>query len=180
MACSQYYNYYPVFQEFGSRLREIILYSVDRPYPVYETYSEYQNDASSFKGILVWESYKYYKDAEEGGTAFSSDVGFYIIPEFGQVNVIPNYEYRQTIAITFDSNCEPDFDPYQKKIIIYIDWLINKIHNEVERLNEGYILSTGAVMYCNIQGISNPIYATSNSSYVRRVLTLVCRMCQCY
>jgi len=172
------YNYYPIFHDFGSRLRNLILLSADKPYPVYEDYNEYMNDPSSYKGMLVWESYKYYKDAESGSSTYTNDVGFYIVPEFGEVTVVPNYEYRQTIAITFDSNSEPDYDPYQKKIILFIDWFMNAIYDEVEELNTGVILSTGARMYCHIQSVSNPIIA--KSVYVRRTLVMVCRVCHCY
>ena len=176
MGCYQYYN---IFQEFGRKIRSILLDSPDRPYPLYETRADFDADTvHTYKGILVWESYRYYKDAEDDNqnTQFYTDVGYYVVPEFGEVTVVPNYEYRQLLVVTVDSNSEPDFDPFQKKAITFIDWFMQKIRDEVE-LNKGFVLSSGAKMYVHITGVSRPII--TRSVYVRRAVTLIARLCSC-
>jgi len=179
---SQCYEYMSIFREYGSKLREMFISSPDIPYPVYETRSEYEQSSADFKGILVWKTQQYYysivePDPSLGSEEFTNDVGFYIIPEFGEVNIIPNLEYKQTIVITFDFNSEPDFDPYQSKMMYMIDWFLNKHAELIESIDNGLQLSTGTRLFCHVEMVSPPI--TDISNYIRRAVTLTVRYCKC-
>lgn len=178
MGCIEYLS---IFQNYGSQLRDILLTSADRPYPVFETRQAYEASNAHFKGILVWHSQQYYQSINLTTPAtsneFTNDVGFYVVPEFGQVNIIPNYEYKQLVVVTFDSNSEPDFDPFQARIIKFIDWFLNKHEDLIATLNGHYDLPSGTRLWASVTNISKPI--SSRSNYVRRAVTLTVRYCRC-
>jgi len=178
------YDYYLVFEEYGSRLRDLLLNGNDRPYPLYESYNDLVNDAyNTYKGLLVWESAKYYKTVVDANQVtqiprddYQKIVGYFIVPEFSNVDIIPNFEYKQLIVISFDTCVEPDFDPFQKKVIQTIDWFINQHKLLIEMLNEGFLLSDNRSIIAHISNISRPIIS-ANSSYVRRSVTITLRYC---
>jgi len=178
------YDYLMIFEEYGSRLRDVLLNSTERPYPLYESYETLTNDSyDKYKGLLVWESARYYKTVIDAGITnqiprddYQKIVGYFIVPEFSSVDIIPNYEYKQLIVISFDTCIEPDFDPFQKKIIQTIDWFINQHKLLIEMINEGFTLSDNRHLITNVSNISKPIIS-ANSSYVRRAVTITLRYC---
>jgi hypothetical protein len=176
---------------------EISRYAVAAPpYPIYETTEQYINDTWSgkFKGLVSWgampsnifltidpdavDNTVYYS---EGGLDFyNNDFGFYVVPNFGNVKVIPNVEYNQTVAIAFDTNSSPDYDPYGSKIIAQINWFINKHKVLIEELNKELELSDGRKVWVMLEGITDPRPTQgSNSSFVRRTITYTLRYCNC-
>lgn len=178
------YEYLKIFNEYGATLRDLLLNCPDRPYPLYELLDDYNSNLQDkYKGLLVWDSYRYYKTVVDANQIVQVPqdqlqrvIGYFIVPEFSRVDIIPNFEYKQLVVISFDSCVEPDFDPFQKRIIEVIDWFLNK-HNEViEKINCGFELSDSRRLYANVVQVSNPIIAT-NSSYVRRSVTITLRYC---
>ena len=177
------YEYNTIFEEYVSLLRNILLFSENRPYPLYESIINYNNDTiNHYKGLLVWESYKYYKtilepDPNLPPNEYNEKIGYFVVPEFGEVTIIPNLEYKQTITISFDTYVEPDFDPFQVKIIKTIDWFTNKHSYIIEQLINGLQLSDRTNLYSHIYGITPPI--PTKTSYIRRSITIQLRYCFC-
>jgi|GEM_PF-4879122 len=177
------YEFYQIFESYGQQIRDILTTDPTCPYPIYETISDYRNDVShNFKGILVWNAQKYYStvDATEGSEGYKNDIGFFIVPEFGNVSITPNVEYRQTVMVVFDVNTDPDYDPYSVKAIKLIDWYINRHYDLIEDINNQIILpTTNRHLYAQLDSISNPIYNTNSPVYLRRVVTHILRYCSC-
>lgn len=149
------------------------------------------------KGLLVWDTQRYYSNNEMFPVSSSSttgtwtetteidpgsvalSVGCFIIPSFGQVTIVPRIEYKQNITITFDSNSDPDFDLYGSFTMEYIDWFINANHLMVNSFNNYFPIQESNVQtYIMLQSISEPIYSP-NSGFVRRAVTLTLRYCNC-
>lgn len=174
------YNYNRIFQEYGSSIRNIILNDVTKPYIVYETKPEVPEE--SFYGLLIWQTQKYYNvispdvDTQEADE-YANDVGFFIVPEFGDVTIVPNVEYKQIVVMTFDANTDPDYDPYSAKIINFIDWFINKHAYVIENIN--YRLSDSTRLFAMISNITKPSYNTGSSILVRRSVLITLRYCRC-
>ena len=179
MSCG--YNYGLIFQEYGSSIRELLLNDNTKPNVVYE--SKPETPQETYYGLLVWQAQKYYNiispdnNDAQGADEYANDVGFFIIPEFGDVSIIPNLEYKQIVAIPFDSNTDPDYDPYGIKIITFIDWFINKHAELIERIN--YVLSDDTRLFSHLSHISKPIYDTGSSLLVRRSVLITLRYCKC-
>ena len=179
MSCD--YKYFKIFQDYGTHIRNIILNDTEKPNIVYEIKPDVPDE--TFYGLLVWQAQQYYNiiSSDNSNTQQADDyantVGFFVIPEFGDVDIIPNLEYKQTIVINFDSNTDPDYDPYGSKIIEFIDWFINKHAEVVEQIN--YTLSDSTRLFSFISHISKPIYNTGSSILVRRSVLITLRYCRC-
>ncbi len=180
------YLYEAVFEEYGKAIREILLNDVDIPYPLYETREAYDADTTSdFKGILVWHAQRYYaglSDDPSNYDEYCNDVGFFVVPQFGSVRIIPNVEFKQFITLSFDSSSEPDKDPYGSKAVKLINWFINKHLELIEAVTNQVQLPTNVQdefkpLWSMMDGISDPIY--SNSIYIRRNVTEIVRYCRC-
>jgi len=174
------YNYNKIFQEYGSEIRNIILNDTSKPFLVYETKPDVPD--APFYGMLIWNTQQYYStiyeaDSTENSTTYLNDIGFFVVPEFGDVKIIPSVEYRQTITMAFDTNTDPDFDPYGSKIIEFIDWYINRHLELVENLN--FTLSNNTRLFCMLSNISKPIYGRGSSLLVRRSVLITLRYCRC-
>lgn len=204
MACVPEYLYGAIFEQYGKKLEELLLDSNEdtkSPYPIYASREAYDADTiSEFKGILVWDAQRYYSGLTADPADYESypnDVGFYIVPEFGNVSIIPNVEFKQYITISFDSNSEPDKDKYGVKIIQIINWFVNRHERLIEALNielitsmvvldvngepilddQGNTIPVKKPLWSMLDSISKPIY--SNSIYIRRNVTEVVRYCRC-
>lgn len=174
------FEYEGIFDLLGRTFRTILLETSTRPYPIYETRELYDDDTdSSYKGILVWNAQKYYsglKRTREDGD-YTPDVGFYVIPEFGDVSIIPNIEFKQVVLVSFDSNSDPDVDPFGSKIIKFISWFLNAVSDEINK-DELVLATGGQQLYVHTSSISKPIYNDGLSLYVRRSVTYFVRYCR--
>ena len=184
MACATPpYEFYNIFDTYGREIRTILLNDATIPYPIYETMDAYHADHSNdFKGMVIWNAQRYYStvDASPGNNDFKNDVGFFVVPEFGQVTITPNVEYRQTIMMVFDVNTDPDFDPYSTKTMRLIDWYVNRHHALIEDISSQITLpGTNRTLWAQLDSISEPIYNSSSPVYLRRVVTHILRYCQC-
>jgi len=177
MSCS--YQVFDIFRVIGETVRDLFLNDPSIPYPVYETREEYDaDDSHPYRGILVWDAQRYYQSiSDDSDTAYTNDVGLYIVPEFGQVDIIPNVEYKQLLVCTFDTNSDPDFDPFGDKVLRMIDWYVNKMHDIVEI--SGVDLPSGSKLWVMLDSISEPIFNTKSPVYVRRAVTHVLRYARC-
>jgi len=195
----QHYEYASIFTMLGTAIRELLI-SQEGPYPIFESWNEYaiakNNSETSFDfgGISVWNTQKYYAGSIEyfgdtgvfegsadittpGADYITRDVGFFVVPEFGNVSIIPNMEFRQIVTVAFDTNSEPDYDPYGMKIIQYIDWFLNAYTEKITNA-EIHLPNTGQKLYNFIGGISRPTFNSALSVYVRRSVTITIRYCR--
>ena len=181
MSCN--YEYFQIFDNYVRLINNILLDNSDpnKPFPIYASKDDYDNDTDNdFKGIVVYNAQKYYagfSGLDNDSDVYDDSVGFYVIPEYGEANIRRNVEYHQVITYTFDSNSDPDYDPYQNKIIMEINWFINKHKQVIDDLN--YNLPNGITLFGNIEQISKPIYVPENTTYVRRVVVVSLRYCMC-
>ena len=181
MSCP--YSYLDIFNTYVGKITEILLNNnlEDKPYPIYSNKDDYNNDSENdFKGLLVFNATKYYAGftgADTNSDVYDDTIGFYVVPEYGEATIRRNIEYQQVITYTFDSNSEPDYDPFQDKIIREINWFINVHKQVVDDVN--LTLPSGITLYGNIDHISKPIYVPENTTYVRRTIVVVLRYCMC-
>jgi len=181
MSCG--YSYGEIFDTYLRLVtNDIILNNddPDKPYPIYANREKYDEDTENeFKGLVVFNSQKYYAGfiGAEDTDEYDVNIGFYVIPEYGEVSIRRNIEYRQIVTYTFDTNSDPDYDPFQVKIIKEIDWFINRHKEIVEDINLN--LPSGNVLWANIEQISKPIYVPENTTYVRRTVIVSLRYCMC-
>lgn len=178
MSCD--YAVFDIFERVISRVRDLFLYDPSIPYPVYETRADYDADTiNTYKGILVWDAQRYYNAIEEASTSgdYTNDVGLYIVPTLGQIEIVPNVEFRQVLVCSFDTNSDPDYDPFGDKLLRMIHWYVNRMRDIVEL--SGIDLPNGAKLWVMLDEVSQPIFDNKSPVYVRRVVTHVMRYCQC-
>jgi hypothetical protein len=177
------YGYYEIFDNYVRLINGILLDNTDplKPYPIYDNKDDYNNDTENdFKGLIVYNAQKYYAGftgADTNSDVYDDTIGFYVIPEYGEATIRRNIEYVQVVTYTFDSNSDPDYDPYQNKILAEINWFINKHKQVVDDVN--LRLPDGIYLYGNVDHISKPIYVPENTTYVRRVVVVSLRYCLC-
>ena len=191
--CDNIYLYNSVFTECGQIIRTLFLDPVSiitdplnspNPYPIYETREDYDADTvNSYKGILVWQAHAYYASMANPSTtqanSFTSDAGFYVIPSFGDVTIVPNVEYKQMLALTFDSNASLDYDPYGTKISNYISVVVNNIYRTLEQYGNELIVNGQRPLFIRLAKISKGSPVTT-STFERRIALFEMRYCQCY
>ena len=182
MSCG--YGFYDIFDSYLRLVNNSILLNNDdptKPYPIYSNREDYDNDTThNFKGLIVYNAQKYYagfSGLTTNSSVYDETIGFYVIPEYGEASVRRNIEYYQVVTYTFDSNSDPDYDPYQNKIIKEINWFINKHKQLIDDIN--FNLPNGVVLYGNIEHISKPVYVPENTTYVRRTIVVSLRYCIC-
>lgn len=194
MSCA--IDYFAIFEKYGELLHKLFTYHADvsavvttpPPFPVHGTTNEYDADTtSSFKGMLIWDAQRYYSGKDmlpvDSDNTNDAVIHFFVVPNFGATTVVPNVEYKQRITMLFDSNSNPDSDPYGFKIARYIDWFINA-NTELVTANDGYFALTDDAgvtirrLYIMLDSISEPIY-TRNSIYVRKAVNITLRYCRC-
>ena len=192
MTCDIVYLYSDIFQECGAKLRTLILDPTSiltdpensaNPYPVYETRDAYNADTTNdYKGILVWYAHKYYASMASGSPeleGYTADAAFYIVPSFGDVVIVPNIEYRQMLAITFDTNADLDHDPYGTKITKFISVFVNNIFGTLEKYGNELQIGGTRPLYTRVVRISKGAIVPS-TIYERRTVLIELRYCQCY
>lgn len=204
MPCSTVYLYDQVFNECGEAIRKLLLaptsgtfeptiIQADTPnaFPVYETREEYDADTTNtYKGILVWNALKYYAsmvDPEDRVDSYYANAGFYVVPSFGDVVIVPNVEYKQLLAITFDSNADIDFDPYGSKITKFISVFINNVNVTLEKyvtsgnnnVSPFWIDEQNRPLYVRVSRISKA-QPVPDTTFERRIVMIELRYCHCY
>jgi len=108
MSCAYFYD--NILKNYLNDVRTKILINNsydDKPFPIYESIDDYNNDTESeFKGLLVWLAQRYYAGFEnnENNDVYDNSIDFYIVPEIGKVKILRNVEYSQLISYTFDTN----------------------------------------------------------------------------
>jgi hypothetical protein len=183
MTCKYFYD--NILENYLYDVRVKILINnnyEDKPFPIYETREDYDSDTeSNFKGLLVWEAQRYYAGLEnnENNDVYDNTIDFYVVPEIGNVKIVRNYEYSQLISYTFDTNTSQDKDPTTLYQIKFINWFVNK-HKELFE-DEPYTLVNDINLKAWVQTIqiSKPIYVPNNTIYVRRVVLVQLKYCNC-
>jgi len=183
MSCAYFYD--NILKNYLNDVRTKILINnsyEDKPFPIYESVDDYNNDTESeFKGLVVWLAQRYYAGFEnnENNEVYDNSIDFYIVPEIGRVKILRNVEYSQLISYTFDTNTSTDKDPTGLRQIEFINWFINK-HKEFFE-EEPYTLNEELNVKTWIQtiNISKPIYVPSNTIYLRRVVLVQLKYCFC-
>jgi hypothetical protein len=176
----EYFEYGSIFSLLGSAVREILLNDTERPYPIYEAREAFDADAENrYKGMVVWNSQKYYAGlvTPTSDTTTVQDVGFFVVPEFGDVQIIPNVEFKQILSVSFDTNSEPDYDPFGAKIVQVISWFINKYNQNLTDI-QIELPNTGQKLFSHITTISRPIFTSGLTVYVRRSVIITNRYCR--
>lgn len=193
MVCLPTYAYSEIFNTYGAKLRTIIVDPASiitepemaaNPHPIYESQVAYDaDDDHLYKGMVVWHAQRYYaavdRDKTDDAIGYDANAGFYVIPTFGSVHMIPNIEYKQTVALTFDSNGALDQDPFGTKIVGVIDTLVNNNYKAVEQYGNEVELADGRKLYIRLVTISDPINIAT-STFTRRTAVLELRYCHCF
>lgn len=164
-------NIEDLYKEIGRMIEDIIIYNLDFPYKCYLDINNYRNDViNDYKGLLIWETNKYYK-IELLNNLESANVGFFIIPEFSNINVNFYQEYSLTLDLIVLSNIEKDRFSYN--LMIMTDYIVNKIKDEVKNnLNPDGI-------YIRKIDVSKPILDGNYSSFVKRNILITFIKCIC-
>lgn len=194
IVCDTQYLYSDIFNTCGALIRTLILdptsiitdpVNFSNPFPVYETREEYDADTTnSFKGILVWYTHRYYaamaNTLPTGIDEFSSNAGFYVVPNFGDVIIAPNIEYKQMLAVTFDTNADLNFDPYGSKIVSYINAFANNVYHTLEKYgHELQVGNNNRALFTRLVRIAKGTIVPQ-STFERRIAIFELRYCQCY
>lgn len=197
MSCDTVYLYNDIFNECGAIIRTLLLNPTSiitqptntatntaNPFPVYETRDAYDADIiNDFKGILVWYAHKYYSSMSSSDTpdldGYRADAGFYVVPSFGDVFIIPNIEYKQMLAVTFDTNTDLDHDPYGSKITNFISVFVNNVYGTLERYGNELEVGDSRPLYTRIARITKGAIVP-HTVYERRTVLIELRYCQCY
>ena len=183
MSCLYFYE--DVLQRYLRDVAENIILNNDdktKPFPVYDNRADYDNDTTSpFKGLLVWTAQRYYAgfDSNTNNEVYDNSIDFFIVPEIGRATIVRNYEYKQLISYTFDTNTSLDKDPTTAYQTRFINWFINK--HKVLFEQTPYRLDNVANVQAiiNTINISKPIYNPTNTIYVRRVVLVELKYCNC-
>jgi len=131
--------------------------------------------------VLVWTANGYYTNINDTppDETYEADAGFYIVPSFGDVIIRSNVEYKQMLAIAFDSNVDFDHDPYGFKITRIINVFVNNLSNTLERDGNENAWGGDRPLYVRIARIvKNP--RTDNMVFQRRTVVIELRYCHCY
>ena len=177
------YEYFDIYDNYLRYVNNLLLNNSDnsKPYPIYSNRDDYDNDnTNDFKGILVYNAQKYYAGftgTDTTNSEYNENTGFFVIVEYGDAQINRNIEYTQMVFYTWDSNSDIDYDPYQNKIIEEINWFINKHKLLIDDIN--FVLPNTVKLYANVEHISKPIYVPENTTYVRRVVSVILRYCIC-
>lgn len=160
-----------LYRDIGKLIEDIIVYNNNFPFKCYLDVQDYLSDNINwYKGLLIWESNKYYK-TELLNNLESGDVGFFIIPEFSDIDVLFYQEYSMTISIMILTNVEKD--RFSSNLMIMSDYIINKIKDEFK------ITMNSQGIYIKRINISKVIPDNNYSSFYKRTLLITISKCIC-
>jgi len=172
MTCG--YNVEGLFNDFLSRVDRYVIRSSNSPYPVYSTVDEYLSSDSDFKGLVVWDTIRYYAGdiIKTLRDDYNTYVDFYVIPELGQIQIRDNIEFYAVFTISVDVLYQKD--RFGQKQLRYINFVINEYRN---RFEHGDIYIGGIKIFTKFMNMSKQITNDKFNQYVRRTLTFWIRYC---
>ena len=177
MTCE--YKIYEIFDNFLRDVEQNIFLSSDFPYPVYNNVNNFINDnTNEYKGLLIYDIIKYYSGEliKQIRDNYNIYPDFFIVVEYGNINIRDNIEYYQTLLISVDSYYPKDrFGTKQLQIINHI---VNKYRYLYEK-NGFKLPSSDLTIYTKLFSISNVIVNDKYNQYFRRTITFWLRYCMC-
>jgi len=178
MATNCEYLIYDIFDKFLRDIEQNIFLSSYSPYPVYNNIEDFINDTTSeYKGLLIYDVIKYYlgdiiKEIRDNYDIYPD---FFIIVEYGDIQIRNNFEYYQNLLISVDSYYSRD--KYGTKQLKIINYIVNR-YRELYEKSSGYYIS-GVNIYTKLFKISNIIINEKYNQYFRRSINFWIRYCVC-